>query len=213
MMDISKLLDTNLFTFFILPLLILIARVCDVTLGTIRIMFVSRGNKILAPILGFFEILIWLLAIRQVMQNLENIVCYVAYAGGFAIGNYIGIKIDEKVAYGKLIIRIITKKDATELIHSLRRKGFGITSIEAEGTTGQVSVIYSIIDRINLTKIIKTIEHYNPKAFYTIEDVRSVKEGIFPATVGLFDRLFVKPPKFYRQMRVYRRMFLKRKSK
>ena len=212
-MIMSNLWDTGIFVYLILPLLILLARICDVTLGTLRIMFVSRGNKIIAPVLGFFEVFIWLLAIRQIMQNLDNILCYFAYAGGFAIGNFIGIRIEEKLAYGKQIIRIVTKKESVELVNALRKKGFGVTRIAAEGTRGEVSVIYSIIDRWNLNRVIRTIDQYNPKAFYSIEDVRSVREGIFPGHFGPLKRFFAKPPKFYRQLRVYRRMLLQRKSK
>ena len=91
---------SEIFTFIILPILIFIARVCDVSIGTMRIIFISRGAKILAPLLGFFEILIWLVAIGKVMQNLDNIACYVAYAGGFATGNFVGIRIEEKLAMG-----------------------------------------------------------------------------------------------------------------
>ncbi len=135
-----ELLDSNIFTWIILPLLIFIARVCDVTLGTVRIIFVSRGNKLIAPLLGFIEISIWLLAIRQIMQNLSNPFCYVAYALGFAFGNFVGIYIEEKAAFGKVVIRSITKTDASVLIDALRRKGFGVTNVHAEGSTGKVNV-------------------------------------------------------------------------
>jgi uncharacterized protein YebE (UPF0316 family) len=206
-------LNGLIYTYVILPLLILVARVCDVTIGTIRIVFIARGNKLLAPILGFFEILIWLLAIRQILQNLENVFCYLAYAGGFAIGNLIGITIEEKLAYGQLLIRIVTEKDASDLIASLRRKGFGVTRISAEGSTGSVSVIYTIINRVRIEKAIRTINRFNPNAFYTIEDVRSVEKGIFPKNVSVVKRVFGKPPRFYRQLRIYVRQLLQRKSK
>ena len=87
------------------------ARIADVTFGTIRIIFVSRGMKWLAPICGFFEIMIWLFAIGQVFNNLTNITYYLAYAGGFACGNFVGIWIEEKMAIGTLVVQIITKKD------------------------------------------------------------------------------------------------------
>jgi uncharacterized protein YebE (UPF0316 family) len=211
--DISTLIDSNLFAYVILPFLILIARVCDVTIGTVRIMFIARGNKLFAPILGFFEILIWLLAIQQIMRNLGNAFCYLAYAGGFAIGNYIGITIEEKVAYGKVVIQIITSKDASELFRSLRKKGFGVTKVAAEGASGPVSIVYSIIDRLDLDDVVQLINRFNPKAFYTIEDIRSVKEGIFPENIGLMKRISFKTPKFYRQLKKSKRTLLQRKSK
>ncbi len=106
-------LDSGLFGLFVLPLLIFIARVTDVTFDTMRIIFISKGEKYLPPLLGFFEIMIWLFAIGQVMQNLTNIVYYIAYAAGFATGNFVGIIIEDKMAIGKLVVRIITRKDSS----------------------------------------------------------------------------------------------------
>ncbi len=164
----------------ILPLLIFSARILDVSLGTLRIVFVSRGLKYLAPVVGFFEVIIWLVAIRAVMQNLNNVVCTIAYGGGFAAGTYIGLIIERKLAIGKALIRIITQKDATELISLLRSKGFGVTNMDAEGKDGKVHVIYSIIRRQDFKNITDIIQKLNPRAFYTLEDVQYVSEGVFP---------------------------------
>jgi uncharacterized protein YebE (UPF0316 family) len=172
---------TDLYVYFLLPLLIFIARICDVTVGTMRIIMVSKGKKLLAPVLGFFEVLIWVMAIGKIMQNLSNPVCYIAYAGGFAIGNYVGMKVEEKLAMGLIVIRIITQKDASELIKALRDMGFGITEIDAMGKDKKVHVIYSIIKRHDVPVVTERINHFNPKAFYTIEDIRAVSQGVFPA--------------------------------
>ncbi len=166
--------DTVWFTYFLLPLLIFLSRVVDVSLDTLRIVFISKGDKIIAPILGFFEVLIWLIAITKIMQNLDNVTCYIAYAAGFSAGNYIGLKIEEKLALGVQIIRVMTQKDSTELIYNLREAGFRVTYMEAEGKDGQVHVIYSIVERSKINKIITLINQFNPKAFYSVEDVRSV---------------------------------------
>jgi len=85
------LMSSKLFAWVVLPVLIFIARVADVSLGTVRVIFITRGLKYFAPIVGFLEILIWLLAIGQIMRNLSHPICYIAYAGGFATGNYVGI--------------------------------------------------------------------------------------------------------------------------
>jgi uncharacterized protein YebE (UPF0316 family) len=211
-MDVSAIADTNLFIYVILPILIFLARICDVTIGTVRILFIARGNKIFAPILGFFEVLIWLLAIRQIMQNLENAFCYLAYAGGFAMGNFVGIKIEEKVAYGKLLVRIITNKDASALFLSLRDKGFGVTKILAEGSSGQVYIIYTIIDRTGLNKVIRAINHFDSKAFYTIEDVRSARKGIFPKDAGLANRVFPRLPRLIRHLKINKKFSTQKRS-
>ena len=177
----TNIFGTDLFAYFLLPLLIFLARICDVTIGTIRIIMISKGKKFLAPVLGFFEILIWIIAIGKIMQNLNNPVCYIAYAGGFAIGNYVGMKVEEKLAMGLIVLRIITRKDASELIKKLREMGFGITEIEAMGKDKKVHVIYSIIKRHDTPVVVEQINNFNPKAFYTIEDIRAVSQGVFPA--------------------------------
>ncbi len=167
-------LDSNWFIYGLLPLLIFLSRIVDVTLDTLRIVFISRGNKVIAPILGFFEILIWLVAITRIMENLDNLTTYFAYAAGFAVGNYVGLRVEEKLAMGMQIIRIITGRNASELIESLREKGFGVTAVDAEGKEGPVHVIFLITKRQVAKEVISIVNNYNPKAFYSIEDVRSV---------------------------------------
>jgi len=179
-MNLEAVLGSEVFKWIALPLLIFFARVLDVSLQTLRIIFVSRGLKYLAPVVGFFEVIIWLLAIRVIMQNLNNWACYIAYGAGFAMGNFIGIFIEKRLAIGNSIIRIITNKDATPLIKHLRSDGYGVTSIEAEGSEGSVHVIYIIIKRCDLETIGEVIKDFNPNAFYTVEDVRLVMKGIFP---------------------------------
>lgn len=179
-MNLDLLADSEIFKWIILPFLIFLARVLDVSLGTIRIVFVSRGLKYFAPFVGFFEVIIWLLTIRIIMQNLNNVACYIAYGAGFGMGTFLGIIIERRLAIGRSIIRIITQKDATELINHLRSEGYGVTHLYAQGSKGLVYVIYSVIRRHDYEKIIGIIHRFNPKAFYTIEDVSLVSEGIFP---------------------------------
>lgn len=173
------MLEPNIYQWVVLPLLIALIRVCDVTIGTIRIIFVSKGNKIISPILGFFEVLIWLIAISQVMQNLNNWVCYVAYAGGFALGNYIGILLEEKMALGTLLVRVFMDDDYAPLAEALKAKHYGITIFNAEGSRGKVYMIYTIIQRKYIQDIVTLIKQFDPKVFYTIEDIRLAREGIF----------------------------------
>ena len=172
--------DSPIFTWVVIPVLIILARIVDVTLDTIRIIYISRGMKYLAPIFGFFEILIWLLAISTIMRNLNNPVYYLAYAVGFATGNLVGIFVEERLAMGKVVLRIISQKDISELVNHLRSCGHGVTTVDAEGATGPVKLVFTIIDRNKIKSVVKGIDHYNPKSFYSIEDVRSAKEGTFP---------------------------------
>ncbi len=175
----SSFFNSELFTTFILPLLIFTARICDVSIGTMRIIFVSKGKKNIAPILGFFEVLIWITAISKIMQNLDNYVNYVAYAAGFATGNFVGMIIEEKLAMGIQMIRVFTSERGMELVQILNNNGFGATSVEAQGSKEKVSLVYSIVHRNELEKVLNVITCFNPKAFFTVEDVKAVNEGIF----------------------------------
>jgi uncharacterized protein YebE (UPF0316 family) len=177
--NIMDLLGSEVFGWVILPILIFISRIIDVSLGTIRIIFVSRGKKNLAPILGFFEVIVWVMAISQIMQNLNNFICYFAYAAGFATGNYVGIIIEEKLAIGMLVVRVIMTKDEHQLKERLADAGFGVTAVDAEGKNGKVKIIYSIIKRKDLQEAVRIIETCNSKAFYSVEDARNVNQGIF----------------------------------
>ena len=179
-MDIAAFYHSEIFKFVLLPVLIFLARICDVTLDTLRIIYVGRGMKFLAPVIGFVEVLIWLVAITQIFKNLSNPVCYVAYAGGFAMGNFIGILIEEKMAIGTVVIRIITQKDAESLIDCLKENRYGVTHVDAQGAMGQVKIIFTIVKRKNIDSVLGIVRDCNPLAFYTIEDVRSVRKGVFP---------------------------------
>lgn len=194
-MSFASLMESDLFAWVILPLLIFLARVGDVSIGTLRIVYTAKGRRYIAPLLGFIEILIWLLAIGQIFQNLNNVVCYLAYAGGFAMGNFVGISLENKLALGTQVLRIITGKDASQLIQNLRSQGFGITLVDAEGAQGPVKIIFTIIKRKDLPEIIHLIQTYNPKAFYSVEDVRMAREGIFPEA-GLRGRSYFNFPWF-----------------
>ena len=176
----ASFLDSSFFTWVILPILIFCARIIDVSIGTIRIIFISKGKRILAPMLGFIEVLIWILAIGQIFRNLNNVLCYIAYASGFATGNFVGMYLENKLALGTQLIRIITRFDASELIDRLRSEGFGLTIVNGEGATGPVKVIFTLIRRKEQKQVVEFIQQYNPKAFYSIEDVRMAKEGVFP---------------------------------
>lgn len=165
--------------FWILPILIFLARVVDVSLGTMRIIFVSKNLKKLAPIVGFFEVFIWINVIGQVMQNVNSLVHYVAYAGGFAAGNYIGIVIEERIAMGHVIARIITKEDTDDILKYLKREKCGVTIVDAQGKKGEVKILLTVVKRKKLYEIYEAIEKFIPDSFVSIEDVKSVSDESF----------------------------------
>jgi uncharacterized protein YebE (UPF0316 family) len=171
--------DSVLFSYVIMPLLIFLARICDQSIGTMRIIFVSKGKRNIAPLLGFFEVLIWITAISKIMQNLDNYMNYIAYAAGFATGNLVGMIIEEKLAMGIQMIRVFANERGNELVQMLNSNGYGATSVEAHGARDKVHLVYTIVQRNELGQVIDLINTFNPKAFYTIEDVRAANEGIF----------------------------------
>lgn len=180
MVILENFYDSPLFTYVLLPLMIFMARIADVTLGTMRIVMISKGHKKWAPILGFIEMLIWLLAMTKIFENLDNWICYFAFAGGFAAGNYVGLRIEEKLAVGIVKIQIITRKSADKLIENLKEAGYGITHHEAKGSNDFVSIIYSIIKRTQIQRVEEIVQSTNPNAFYSIEDVKTVSRGVYP---------------------------------
>ncbi len=167
----------------LIPLLIFIARILDVSIGTLKLILISRGMKHIAPVLSFFEILIWLTAISQIMQNLNDPLKYLAYAAGFSAGTFIGMILEEKLALGSVILQIITNKDTQDLARTLKQEGYGYTQINADGNEGPVSLTFTVIQRKRLPHALKIIKEHNPHAFYTIEDVKHVSDpSITPQT-------------------------------
>jgi uncharacterized protein YebE (UPF0316 family) len=114
------------------------------------------------------------------MNNLTNFVAYISYEAGFAAGTYIGMVIEEKISLGLVIVLIITKKDPGELIQYLRLNNYGVTSLDGEGGTGKVKMVFTIIKRQDLPHVVEIIKQFHPNAFYSVDDVKSVGEGIFP---------------------------------
>ncbi|HQP09767.1 MAG TPA: DUF5698 domain-containing protein [Candidatus Omnitrophota bacterium] len=150
------------------------ARAADVSMSAMRIIFVSRGIRTLASVIGFFEMLIWLIGISQIMQNLDNPINYIAFAGGFSMGTFVGITIEKKIAIGNLAVQFITSKRPACLLRYFRVKGYGATVIDAQGTQGPVKIIFVIVRRKFLDNILKVIKKFDKNAFYTIEDIRGV---------------------------------------
>jgi uncharacterized protein YebE (UPF0316 family) len=170
----------DLYNWVILPLLIFCARIIDQTIGTLRVVFLSKGHKNIAPFLGFFESLIWLLVVRQVITNISDPLCFVAYAAGFGAGNYIGLIIEEKLSVGNVIVRVILPTEDPILMEAFKQENFGYTLIDGEGRNGKVKIVFVVLNRTNLTKFLSVLNEITPNAFYSVEDVKLVKEGIFP---------------------------------
>jgi uncharacterized protein YebE (UPF0316 family) len=173
-------LEPEVYADVILPIIIFFARIVDVSLGTLRIAFIARGHRYLAPLVGFFEVFIWIVVIGQIVQNLHSLIAYLAYAAGFASGSYAGLLLEAKLAIGTLIVRVITPNDADALIARLHTAGYGVTSLDAHGSTGDMALIFTVVKRRALPDVMTLINEVTPGAFVTVEEVRSFQEGIFP---------------------------------
>ncbi len=193
-------IDPVLYSWVILPVLIFLARIGDVSMETIRVIYISKGIKYLAPIIAFFEIVIWLLAMEVVMSDLANVANFFAFAFGFAMGTYVGLVIEEKLSIGMVILRIITTEESNEeIISFMQSENLGVTCMDARGARGNVKMILSLVNRTDIPRITEYIRTTNPHAFFSIEDVRYVNEGVFRpkkpnALTGLFHS-FIRPRK------------------
>lgn len=175
----ARFFDSETFMYIVLPLLIFLFRIVDQSIGTIRLIFAAKGMKKLAPFFAFFESFIWLVAIGQIMKHLDNVYCYLAFAGGYAAGNYFGIILEEKLSIGTVVIRVIPKKDTTELIKHLRDLNYGVTVVPVDGMMGPTKMLFTTIRRKEAPHVIDIIHQHNPTAFYTIDEVKVVSGGYF----------------------------------
>lgn len=167
------------FNWIILPLLIFLSRLADVTMATLRHIFISKGLKKIVPLLGFFEVLIWLVAMRQVFSHLNNAACFIAWAAGFSAGTYLGMYIDEQLALGTQVIRIITGENTEKLTAAFKEAGQGVTIVDGHGARGPVKLLFTVVRRSDKINVIALIHQHTPGAFYSIEDVRSSHQGVF----------------------------------
>ena len=166
----------SFYDWVIFPLIIFVARMTDVTLGTLRSVLASKGKKKIVPFIGFFEVLIWLLAISSILNNLHNFASYFAWAGGYATGIYLGLVIEEKLAIGNQVMRIITQHDCEDLIEHIKRANFGLTVLNGQGARGPVKLIFIVLKRKEVDNIINLIDIYNPNAFYSVEDIKEANQ-------------------------------------
>lgn len=171
-----------------LPLMIFAARVCDVTLGTMRIIFTSRGMRNVAPVLGFVETFIWIVAVSSIVKHAQNVAAYIGYAGGFATGTFVGMMIESRLAMGTLTVSAIIRRNPKELIEALHKAGFGVTAVDGHGSTGDVKIVYSTVKRADLPAITNIFHQTLPGAFLSVEEVRSTEQGVFPVHKDHFVR-------------------------
>jgi len=164
-------------------LLIMCMRICDVTIGTFRIILVSQSKKYLAGMTGFFEVLIWIFAMRYIVQHMDHNLNLIGYAVGYALGNVLGVTLEERVALGYVQVNIISRHHTDKIADKLRQSKFGVTILPAEGTAGGVSIVIAIIKRKFLKALMKEAESVDKHAFITIQQSRPFRGFIHGSRV------------------------------
>ena len=150
-------------------LLIMLMRICDVSIGTMRTILVVQGRKYLAGLAGTIEVLIWVFAIRYIFQNLDQVLNLFGYAIGFGLGNILGITLEQKIGLGFAQLNIISRIASEKIAEILRKEKYGVTQLPATGVSGDVSFLVVIVQRKNQKKVISLIESIDPKAFITVQ--------------------------------------------
>lgn len=155
----------------VICLLIIMARIVDVSLGTLRTAFIVHGKKGTAFLVGFTEVLIWIFIVSNVINNLHHPIYSVSYAFGFGLGTYMGILIEGWLAKGQQVIRIFTRK-GREIVESLRSQGFVVTQFEGAGKEGPITMLFLQTQRKLVPGIVRFITVADPDVFYIVDNVR-----------------------------------------
>lgn len=166
--------------FVLSGLFIFLARVADMSLGTLRILMLMRGRSLHASLIGFIESLLYITALGEVIKRLDNPLNLVFFAAGFAAGNFVGSFIEERIALGYVNVQIISVESYNTLQTTLRNAGFGVTSVECCGKDGVHHILYVLLRRRDLTRLMKLISSEDQKAFVSIIDARKILGGFFP---------------------------------
>jgi len=164
-----------------LTILIFLLRVMGMSMDTLRVLFLLRGRRLATWLLGFLQSALWVIAIGSVLSNLDDLWNVIAYAGGFATGNVVGMAIEELLAVGYANIRIISSGMGNAILETIRDSGYGATEIPGRGKDGTVTMINCSIRRKHISKIQKEISRIDPEAFITIGETRPLHRGFWRA--------------------------------
>ncbi len=160
-------------------LFIFFARILDMSLDTVRIILIVKGKRLIGAMLGFVTAMIWLVVIRLIFTELDNIGNMIAYAAGFATGNYIGSIFEEMIGLGDISVQVILNRCDDEVTNMIRESGFGVSAIECKGKQGLKTLLIIQIHRKQLKKLNRLIKKIDPCAFVTIMDTRKIVNGYF----------------------------------
>jgi uncharacterized protein YebE (UPF0316 family) len=164
-----------------LPLVIFLLRVADMSLDTLRVLFVIRARRPQAWALGFCQSLLWVVAITSVLSNLDNLFNVFGYAAGFATGNVVGMYIEERLAIGHGHMRIISSQRGSAIAQAVRQAGYAATELAGRGKDGTVAIITTSLRRRDVRRVRSEALRIDPSAFITVEEVRPLHRGFWRA--------------------------------
>jgi uncharacterized protein YebE (UPF0316 family) len=167
------------------PLAIFCLRIVDVSLSTMRILLAVRGRKLIVPIIGFGEVIVWVYAAGNAIRHLDSPLHVLGYALGFSTGTVVGLWLEEKLAIGIATMRIVTSNVGAGLADRLRQLGCGVTEFGAQGREGPVEVVFTVVPRRKIPSVLAAAEDWDPGAFITIEEPREIRRGWMYSTPRL----------------------------
>ena len=159
------------------PIVIFLLRIVDVTLDTMRVLFMVRGRRLPAGVLGFLMALVWIIAVGNAMKHLDSIWHILGYAAGYGTGTMVGITIENFVAFGLIQLRIVSKHGGVEIAEGLRDRGYGATEFSGFGRDGAVEIVQSVVQRAHLDEVLAIVDKFDDAAFVTVEDPQVLRGG------------------------------------
>jgi uncharacterized protein YebE (UPF0316 family) len=158
-------------------LLIFLLRIIDVSCDTMRVIFAIRGKRAIAAALGFVQALVWIFAVANAVKHLNSVLHVLGYAGGYAMGTYIGVSLERAIAYGVATVRIVTKRAGLGIAAALREQGYGVTESHGVGRDGAVDVLNSVVQRRHLDDVLAVVPAMDDEAFVTVDEPRVLLGG------------------------------------
>lgn len=167
-------------------LFIFVARVIDMSLDVIRILMLTKGRKVAASIVGFFEISVFIVALNEVLKGgLDDPGKILAYASGFAMGNFVGSMIEERLAMGYVSVQVFPPPQLSQrFVTVLRQEGFGVTTVTGMGRDGERIILFLMLKRKDAKKALNILDEIYPNVFYNISDATRIRGGVFPSRKG-----------------------------
>lgn len=159
------------------PVVIFFMRIVDVSLDTMRVIFAIRGKRVIAAGLGFLSVIVWIFAVGNAVKHLDSVWYVLGYAGGYASGNFVGITLDAALAYGIVMVRIVSRTAGVEIAEALRERGYGATEFPGFGRDGAVEIVSSAMQRRHLQETLTLIQQWDPAAFVTVEEPKELRGG------------------------------------